>query len=63
MRSDWKIFRELLPLLTSRVFSYMIKGKFYQACARSVILYGSDTWPLNAEDMSRITRTVMQIIR
>ena len=35
VRSGWKKFRELLPLLTSRVFSHKMKGKLYAACVRS----------------------------
>ena len=32
IRYDWKIFWELLPLLTSNVFSMHTKGKMFQAC-------------------------------
>ena len=40
--------------LTSRVFSLKMKWKFYSACIRSVMLYGSKTWPLKESDISRI---------
>ena len=46
IRSGWKKFRELLPLLTSRVFSLHMKGRVFEACVRSVVLYGSETWPV-----------------
>ena len=63
VRSGWKKFRELLPLLTSRVFSHKVKGKLYSACVRSVMLYASETWPLKEEDIQRISRTDMQMVR
>ena len=63
IRSGWKKFRELLPLLTSRSFSLKVKGKLYSACVRCVMLYGSETWPLKEEDIQRIVRTDMQMIR
>ena len=63
VRSAWKKFRELLPLLTSRVFSHKTKGRLYRACVRSVMLYASETWPLKEEDIQRISRTDMQMIR
>ena len=47
----------------SRVFTHRMKGKLYQACVRSVMLYGSETWPLKEEDIARIARTDMQMIR
>ena len=63
VRSGWKKFRELLPLLTSRTFSHKVKGRLYTACVRSAMLYGSETWPLKQEDLSRVIRTDMQMIR
>lgn len=63
IRSGWKKFRELLPLLTSRVFSHKVKGRLYTACVRSVMLYGSETWPLKESDINRIARTDKQMIR
>ena len=32
----WEKFRELLPLLTSRVLSLGTKGRVFDACARSM---------------------------
>ena len=45
VRSGWKKFRELLPLLTTKAISLKVKGELY----RSVILYGSETWPIKVE--------------
>ncbi|KAK3893367.1 hypothetical protein Pcinc_002801 [Petrolisthes cinctipes] len=49
VRRGWSKFRELLPLLTSRALPLLTKGRVYQACVRSVMMYGSETWPLNAQ--------------
>jgi hypothetical protein len=31
-----------------------IKGRLYNACVRSVLLYGSETWPLRTEDVRKL---------
>ena len=40
----WRKFRELLSLLTSRVLPLQVRGRLYEACVRSVMLYRSETW-------------------
>ena len=37
IRTCWKKFKELLPLLTSRVFSHKMKGNIYKICVRSAM--------------------------
>ena len=39
VRSGWSKFRELLPLLTSKALPLLTKGRVYQACVRSVMMY------------------------
>ena len=56
-------FRELLPILSSRAFSLKKKGSFYQACVRPVLLHGSETWPVKEEDLVRLHRTEMSMLR
>ena len=64
IRTGWKKFRELLPLLTSRVFSHKMKGNIYKGCVRSAMLYGSETWLVKIEDNRRLPeRTEMQMAR
>ena len=63
IRCGWKKFRELLPLLTTKGFSLRSKGAFYQACIRSVIVYGGETWAVREEDLSRLERNDMMMIR
>ena len=62
-RCAWKNFRELLPILSSSTISLRKKGSFYQACVRPVLLYGSETWPVKEEDLVRLHRTEMSMLR
>ena len=59
----WRKFRELLSLLTSRVLSLQVRGRLYEACVRSVMLYGSETWAVKEEDLDRLDRNDMRMIR
>ena len=63
VRSGWKKFRELLPLLTTKAFSMKVKGELYAACVRSVMLYGSETSPIKVEESQRLHRNEMSMIR
>ena len=56
-------FRELLPLLTVRMFSHKIKGNIYKACHRRAMLCGSAIWPAKREDTCRLQWTGMQMAR
>ena len=49
IRTGWKKFKELLPLLTQRVFSHKIKGN-----VSGVLLYGSETGTVKIEDTCRL---------
>ena len=53
VRSGWKKFRELLPL--------KVKGD--AACICSVMLYGSEIWPIKVEESQRLHRNEMSMIR
>ena len=46
VKTAWKKFRELLPVLTSRHLSYKTRGHVYSSCVRSAMLHASETWPL-----------------
>lgn len=63
IRCGWKKFRELLPLLTTKGFSLQSKGSFYQACVRSIFIYAGETWPVREEDLARLERNDMMMIR
>ena len=61
--SGWKKFRELLPLLTTKAISLKVEGELYAACVCSVMLYGSETWPIKVEESQRLHRNEMSMIR
>ena len=63
VRSGWKKFRELLPLLTTESISLKVKGELYAACILSVMLYGSETWPIKVEESQRLHRNEISMIR
>ena len=45
-RFGWIKFRECEGLLYERKFSLKMKGRIYQSCVRSAMLYRSETWYL-----------------
>jgi hypothetical protein len=63
VRCAWAKFRELAPILTSRGASLKVKGKIYRACVQRVMVYGSETWPMKAEDMQRLERAERMMVR
>jgi hypothetical protein len=63
VRCAWSKFRELSPLLTSRGVSLKVKGRLYSACVQSVMIYGSETWPMKLEALQRLERTEKMMIR
>src|SRR5207244_1030415 len=54
---------ELKPVLAERGTSLKLKGKIYKACVQSVLVYGSETWPLKEEDARRLERNEMWMVR
>src|SRR5208282_2849179 len=59
----WGKFRELSSILTARRASLKLKGKVYRTCVQSVMVYGSETWAMKADDMQRLVRTERMMIR
>ena len=60
VRSGWKNFRVLLPLSHSGHFT---KNKGAFICCLHEECYGSETWPLKVEDITRISRADKTMIR
>ena len=58
VRSGWEI-----PLLTTKAILLKVKGELYAACIGSVMLYGSETWPIKVEESQRLHRNEMSMIR
>ena len=63
VRCDWKKFRELSGILTSKKVALRLKGKVYGACVRSSMIYGSETWAVNAEQEAKVERAEMRMVR
>jgi hypothetical protein len=63
VRSGWKKFHGLAPILTLRGASLKLKGKIYKVCVRSAMTYGSETWPMKVEDMNRLVRAERMMMR
>ena len=51
IRKAWSCFKELAPFLTHKGIAWTLKGRVYNACVRSSVLYGSETWAVRQEDM------------
>src|SRR5258706_385014 len=56
-------FSKLRPLLTARGATLKLKGKIYRTCVQSVLMYGSETWAMKAEDMQILERTKRMMVR
>ena len=52
----WGKFKRLLPILTSKHVSLRTRGKVFNACVRSALLHGSETWAPTAPDLQRLRR-------
>ena len=43
IRTGWNKFRHLVPLLTNKDVSLIMRGRLYSSCVRSSMLHGSET--------------------
>ena len=63
VRFGWVKFRECGELLCGKRFPLKMKGLVYKSCVRSVILYGSETWCLNENEMGILRRAERAMVR
>ena len=63
IKYSWKKFWELSGILTSKKVALRLKGKVYGACVRSSMIYGSETWAVNAELEEKLKRAEMRMVR
>ena len=63
VRCAWAKFKELSPILTARGASYRIKGKIYEACVQSALIYGTETWAMKAANLQSLERTERMMVR
>ena len=62
-RIGWIKFKECEKLLNGRKFLLKMKGKIYQSCVRSAMLYGSETWCLKANETAILRTTEKAMMR
>jgi len=51
IRIGWNKFRQLVPLLTNKDVSVIMRGRLYSSCVRSSMLHGCETWPVRKENV------------
>ena len=56
VKTAWKKFKDLLPVLSSR-------GHVYSSCVRSAMLHASETWPLTKPNLQCLQRNDRAMIR
>ena len=61
VKTAWKKFKDLLPVLSSRHLSFKTRGSVYSSCVRSTVLHASETWPLTKPNLQRLQRNYIQI--
>ena len=63
VKTAWKKFKDLLPVLSSRHLSFKTRGHVYSSCVRSAMLHASETWPLTKPNLRRLQRNDRAMIR
>ena len=63
VKTAWKKFKDLLPVLSSRHLSFKTRGHVYSSCVRSAMLHASETWPLTKPNLQRLQRNDRTMIR
>ena len=63
VKTAWKKFKDLLPILSSRHLSFKTRSHVYSSCVRSAMLHASETWPLTKPNFQRLQRNDRAMIR
>jgi len=63
IRIGWNKFRQLVPLLTNKDVSLIMRGMLYSSCVRSSMLHGSETWPVRKENVVVLQQAEMRMVR
>ena len=63
VKTAWKKFKELLPVLSSHHLSFKTCGHVYSSCVRSAMLHASETWPLTKPNLQHLQRNDRAMIR
>ena len=63
VKTAWKKFKDLLPVLSSRHLSFKTRGRVYSSCVRSAMLHANETWPLTKPNLQGLQRNDRAMIR
>ena len=63
IRIGWNKFRQLVPLLTNKDVSLIVRGRLYSSCMRSCMLHGNETWPVRKENVVALQRAQADVWR
>jgi len=63
IRIGWNKFRQLVPLLTIKDVSLIMRGRLYSSCVQSSMLHGSETWPVRKENVVALQGAEMRMVR
>ena len=61
IRIGWNKFTQLVPLLTNKDISLIMRGRLYSSCMRSSMLHGSETWPIKEENVVALQRAEVRL--
>jgi len=63
IRIGWNKFRQLVPQLTNKDVSLIIRGRLYSSCVRSRMSHVSETWPVRKENVVALQRAERRMVR
>ena len=63
VKTAWKKFKELIPVLSSHHLSLKTRGHVYSSCVRSAMLHASETWPLTKPSLQHLQGNDRAMIR
>jgi len=63
IRIGWNKFRQLVPLLTNKDISLIVRGRLYSSCVQSGMLHGSETSPIRKENEVALQQAEMRMVR
>jgi len=61
IRIGWNKFMQLVPLLTNKDISLIVRGRLYSSCVRSSMLHGSET--IRKENEVALQQAEMRMVR
>ena len=63
VKTAWKKFKELLPVLSSCNLSLKTRGCVYSSCVRSAMLHATETWPLTKPNLQLLQQNGRAMIK